>query len=144
MSFLMGKLSHQLFILLLPNFLGQIIGIVFMHYYTAKYIARVHAHNGRLLYLFVRKRMRNARSVLKIALYVEKFCTTKKYGIRYGKGGLISMSAFGKVSKNNIFLIFLKIFLFCFHTRPFGSTPVLSSSATNCGAFTSTNERLCD
>ena len=99
LSLLFHSLDALMRAFVTPFMSGQVLAILVFHYALALYSNKIHAHSKLLLSGFV-KRMhmkRTSRLHLQLSLYIERFLTRKRYGICYGKVGLIPASSFAKV-----------------------------------------------
>lgn len=91
--------------------MSQFQFIVFIHLLAVMYSARIHGFTKRMLSLNCRLTWHNLVDCLRLAHYIEKFHTSKRFGLQYGCVGLVSVTAFAK------FLFIYIRFLFLFYSR---------------------------
>ena len=86
---------------------------------TTRYITKIHGQMKRLIHLNLGTKYDFPNSHIKVHNYIDKFLTTKPYGITYGKILLISMRTFGKVCDliscfvSNQFASFQRLIAYC-------------------------------
>ena len=104
---ILGKIPLIPFIFMLSMLIPQMMCIFGFHLASVMYSNKIHYCGKRLLCLsFVKRRLaigvvewsNQIKAKIRVAFYIEKFHTSRKFGITYGSFGLISFSAFVKVS----------------------------------------------
>ena len=75
----------------------QLFGYLVIHVISALYTNRLHNHSKLLIQINVRRRFNALSSILKMAFYIEKFHTKRRYGYTYLNFGLITLKTFIEV-----------------------------------------------
>lgn len=111
MAITMGQFDTFAALIFLNYVLCQYVFIVWFHLLAAMYSERIHRCRKRLFYLSSNKRLHHLtlRGRLRLALYILKFSTCKRYGITYGPYGLMSFKSFAKFG-----LMYAEFLMYCF------------------------------
>lgn len=93
--------------------MAQLAGYLVIHVTSTMYTKKLHKHSKFMIQINMRQKFNFLGRSLKIAFYIEKFHTKKRYGYTYLNLGLITMKTFIQVKfvfrfKLNIIFIFLK------------------------------------
>lgn len=119
-AILLSKFNRTMTFFASGLYVAQLIAILVVHVVTARVSKQLHAPIDDVIGKYIRMYKCPLRARLQTALNIQTFKTSAKYGITYGPFGLISMSAFFKVSsvffsrqiQHFLFLFSVCVFLF--------------------------------